>query len=192
MNIDKALKIDGWMRPSELAWLAEAASNHQRICEVGSWMGRSTRALVDNTSGSVMAVDTWKGSDEQKHKDLLAGKPEDWLFRTFVDNIAGPYKAKAVWALPVTSLEAAKIFTQDGLSQYYGREAKFDMIFLDASHDYDNVKADIAAWMPLLELGGLLCGHDFSSSWPGVVRAVREGVPHVDVMKNGHIWFSKL
>lgn len=49
-----------------------------------------------------------------------------------------------------------------------------DFVFLDADHRYESVRDDIIAWTPALRSGGLLCGHDFSPTWPGVERAVRE------------------
>lgn len=36
-----------------------------------------------------------------------------------------------------------------------------DWVYLDADHSYDAVKADIAAWLPLIRPGGVLAGHDF-------------------------------
>jgi len=51
-----------------------------------------------------------------------------------------------------------------------------DIIFLDGDHRYEAVKADIAAWLPKIRPGGLLCGHDYSTRGNnvGVKKAVDE------------------
>ena len=49
-----------------------------------------------------------------------------------------------------------------------------DAIYLDASHEYESVVADLVAYWRVLRPGGVLIGDDFDSSWPGVVRAVNE------------------
>ena len=40
-----------------------------------------------------------------------------------------------------------------------------DFVYIDASHDYDSVVADLDAWADRVRPGGLLCGHDY---WDGI------------------------
>src|SRR5215467_5967892 len=61
MILDRANNIDGWMSGPELQFLAEMASKYNHILEVGSYKGRSTRALADNTKGQVVCCDPWDG-----------------------------------------------------------------------------------------------------------------------------------
>ena len=176
MSIENAKKIFGWLPESELGWLAARAVEHREIVEIGSFMGRSTRALAENTLGMVYAVDTWAGSDEEQHRKLLEGHGPDWLLEEFQRNMEG---LENVYAVRRPSLDAAVSFAV-ACSQ-------FDMIFVDASHDYENVKADILAWGPLLAEGGLLCGHDYHNGAPGVIQAVNELLQGVKLFES--IWF---
>ena len=45
-------------------------------------------------------------------------------------------------------------------------------VFIDASHDYENVKKDIEAWYPKVKFGGTLAGHDWHHHV--IKRAVNE------------------
>jgi SAM-dependent methyltransferase len=177
-DIRKADAIKGWMLPGELTWLAEQARRHQRILEVGSFAGRSTRALADNCQpgSAIFAVDTWEGSPEHlaMFPDLLD------LWSEFNRNLADHVVTGRVTTWKMSSLEAANHFKESGQT--------FDMIFIDASHDYDSVCADLLAWRPLLKNGGLLCGHDHGR-YSGLDRALRETLDEYSVMEDGSIWY---
>ena len=175
MNISRALSIPGWMSDPELRWLAETASRSSRIIEIGAWMGRSSAALSMNTDGIVVSVDTWEGSEE--HKQELSERPPDWLFRQYVKNTQGLDTVP----LRMSSLEAARLFSRLSVT--------FDFVFIDASHDYENVKADILAWRPLVAPGGVLSGHDYN--WPGVQQAVDELLPSAQNVGWTSIWVSQ-
>lgn len=180
MKLEIAEKIFGWMNPAELTWLARQAEKHHTIAEIGSYVGRSTRALADNTKGQVYAIDTWEGSIE--HEIDLVGKPEGYLYDNFLSNVGDLVEKKRILPLRMKSLEAARLFMQDGI--------RFDMIFIDAGHLYDDVRADIEAWLPLLAPGGIICGHDYSR-YSGLDQAVRECVPGFRLMEYpGSIWYS--
>ena len=62
----------------------------------------------------------------------------------------------------MTSLEAATRFDSGSC----------DLVMLDASHDYDSIRDDIAAWWPKVKQRGVLAGDDYA--WPGVQQAVTE------------------
>jgi len=59
----------------------------------------------------------------------------------------------------------------------YGVEKRFeiDTLFIDGSHEYDYVKKDIEALVPLVKTGGLIMFHDYTP-WTEsqVTRAVNE------------------
>ena len=52
-----------------------------------------------------------------------------------------------------------------------------DFVYIDAAHDYDNVKADIEAWAPKVREGGIVAGDDYYLTRHGnlgVIKAVNE------------------
>lgn len=51
-------------------------------------------------------------------------------------------------------------------------DAFFDVVFVDADHEYEPVLADIRAWYPKVKSGGILFGHDYDMPWTGVITAV--------------------
>lgn len=62
-----------------------------------------------------------------------------------------------------------------------------DFVFIDASHDYESVKADIAAWTPKVMPGGMVLGHDWSPHFPGVAQAVTEAFGTAQLFED-HVW----
>jgi predicted O-methyltransferase YrrM len=161
MNIENALAIQGWMDPHDLRWLAEKASRHTSIVEVGCWRGRSTTCLADNTPGTVYAIDHWRGSEEHQPVDT------EKLYQMFLDQMAPYITSGKVVPIRMESPIAAAELVSRGLT--------FDMIFIDASHDRESVSADILAWKPLVRPGGLFCGHD--AGHPPIMQALAELLP---------------
>jgi len=49
-----------------------------------------------------------------------------------------------------------------------------DFIYLDGSHEYEQVKKDIELYYPKVKKGGIIGGHDFWASTRGVCKAVIE------------------
>lgn len=168
INIQRALSIkEGWMTAEELTWLADQASKHEVIVEVGSYQGRSTRAMGDSAKGVVYAVDDWKGLRTVDTEWWTAATPKEereTLFERFTGNVKDLiYTGK----IKVVISDHAKVA---GLPF-----PKMDMVFIDGDHSYAGVKRDIETWLPLLNDGGILCGHDCNQEQ--IMRAVNELLP---------------
>ena len=174
---------ENWFNYSELySRFAEEATDASVIVEVGSWVGRSisylgVELINRNKAPKVYAVDTWMGSHEHRDHAILKN---DELYNTFIKNIAP--LGKLVIPLRMDSLTAASTF----------QNSSIDFLFLDASHEYEDVKRDIEAWYPKIKSGGIFSGHDVEGDWPGVNRAINECPEML-----GHIipppgkWFEK-
>lgn len=166
--------IWGWMAPVELEWLIEAAGRMDSAAEVGSLHGRSSFALLGACKGPVFCVDPW--DDEHDHS-----------YASFISSCGQFPNLRAIRG---RSLEAAV-----QLAGELGPGGQVDMTFIDASHTYESVLADICAWLPLTRK--LLCGHDYfagpGAGFPGVAQAVDTVFgDRVAVGEGTSIWWVEL
>jgi predicted O-methyltransferase YrrM len=178
IDLARAEAITGWMSPAELTWLATRALSARTIIEIGSFCGRSTRALADHCPGVVYAIDPWEGysnDDDSQAKWILEQGPGSWIAiveafnRNLADHIASgrvvPVRLRAFDAYPTFSAKQA---------------FKADLVFIDGDHRYDSCRQDILRYRDLVTPGGILAGHDYrKKDWPGVTRAVDELVGQV-------------
>ena len=44
-------------------------------------------------------------------------------------------------------------------------DGSLDFVYVDASHDYRNARADLMDWWPKLRVGGLFAGNDYASGY---------------------------
>lgn len=174
VDITRALAIDGWMSEQELTWLAEQAIEHRSIVEIGSYLGRSTRALLDHTSGVVYAIDDWRGPRDA----YMSKEDRRTLYRRFIDSVAEYYHVGKLKTI-VTDHKHIKDF-----------QVSPDMVFIDGSHEYEDVKRDILFWKDKIVPGGLLCGHD--ANWEDVLKAVVECLGDAEVAEGTTIWWTKV
>lgn len=177
-GVNKALTIPGWMEYNELMWLALQALDHKRILEIGSWKGRSTKALAYYTKGTVTVIDNWKGpSDLENYTGAFADLIEhgsSHIFNQFMNNMKD-------------EIHYIEILKMDSSEAYKHLTGKFDMIFIDGDHNYIPFKQDLINYRNFLEEGGLLCGHDYS--YEGVKKALSEEYEDgkICVLHNGNV-----
>ena len=168
------------------------------VCEVGIWAGDTSFFILNNCKNlkQYFMVDPLKydlnffdhhGSelDHPKHMQLgtykcTMGDPlksQDDLDKMYEGIIMKLGEYPNAKFLREESLEAAKKFN----------DGELDIVFIDAIHLYEFVKQDIEAWLPKIRKGGILCGDDYTSTFPGVIRAVNETFQE-RVRVNSPVW----
>lgn len=162
-------RIQGWFDfQNHYTNMVNQAQDGAHFVEVGTWKGTSAAYMaveIVNSGKKIRfdCVDTWKGSDEDWHKQDHHVQ-QGTLYEHFLDNmkpVEGFYNP-----VRLTSVEAA--------AQYENRS--LDFVFIDAGHTYEDVKADIIAWLPKVKKGGWIGGHDYP--WcEGIRRACKELLP---------------
>jgi SAM-dependent methyltransferase len=140
------------------------ANEKSHFVEVGVWKGRSASFMaveINNSKKHIKfdCIDTWEGSVEHQEYDIIVNKK---LYDLFLEKIE-PVK-DIINPIKMSSLDAVNLYEDKSL----------DFVFIDASHEYEDVKKDILAWLPKVKVGGILAGHDYSQMWDGVVKAVDE------------------
>jgi hypothetical protein len=77
------------------------------------------------------------------------------------------------------SMDAVKDFSNESL----------DFVYIDAAHDFKNVAMDICEWAKKVKPGGIVYGHDFSSTYNNYVGDVQYVVRAYCGAKNINPWF---
>lgn len=189
VNISRAQKIEGWMADSELQWLAQRAKKASVFVEIGSWCGRSSRAIADNlpVDALCICVDTFNGSSGEPDAHITAKEREgDAVYMKFQANLYDHIRLGRVMPLRMESGNAAEFLQQMGVQP--------DVIFIDGDHSTEGFRRDVNLWQPLLKEGGLLCGHDYylpeqnPLAWIGVRTVVNEMFPDAQQVPNTSIW----
>ena len=170
-RLEDALEgVDGWLALGEARKLKQLVIAHPKqgpltVVEIGSWKGRSTIALSlglkerGPDSGTVYAIDPHTGSKE--HREQLG---EVDTFAEFEQNLE--------LAGVRDRVEPIRAFSHEAVSRF--APGSIDVLFVDGSHEYEDVKRDIAEWMPLLADRASVGFND--PWWPSVFRALQEDV----------------
>ena len=178
-NLSRARQIMGWMSDLEMEFLADTASKSNVIFEAGSFQGRSTRAMADNTDGVIHAIDPWRPAVLTSGEGFAAQVGvDDMTFTQFYRNMHD-------------HISKGKVVPHGLRFVNFKPPLIPDFIFIDALHDYENVKADINHAMKLMSKG-MLAGHDYDDvNWSGVVKAVNE-IFGDKIQVTGSIWSIEL
>jgi predicted O-methyltransferase YrrM len=147
--------IPGWLTDEEgeaLYELAKHCTGRGVIVEIGSWKGKSTTCLG-------------LGSRAGKGVRIFAVDPHaDYRFSEFKENMERAGIIDLVTPVPSTSQAKANDFHEP-----------IELLFIDGSHEYEDVKADFDQWVPKVVEGGTIAVHD-TTLWEGPKRVVEDNI----------------
>jgi hypothetical protein len=120
--------------------------------EVGVKLGKFSELILREWEGRLLiSVDPWQEAPEAEYADRsnLEQDSHDFFFEATQRRLAQFGERSQVWRL--TSAEgAARV-----------EPASADFVYIDARHDYESVREDLALWHPKVRPGGVLGGHDY-------------------------------
>lgn len=148
------------MKPTRMTVMAALIRNNgwNRGAELGVWQGALFGYLLDTFPGLyLIGVDNWAAVGPYAGKDMP-------MAEAIARGEQGRHLTHSA-ILKKSTVEAAQHVPDNSL----------DFVFIDASHDYESVRADIRAWQSKVRAGGALTGHD--ADWLGVTRALNEELP---------------
>lgn len=158
--------------------------NISRFAEIGVWKGHLMRKILRSYSdipflNEYWAIDQWDIMGEE-HGRMGKLTYEDWTekYRRCCEDM---YWFKKLRVVRLTSKKAVTLFPK----------GYFDMVFIDASHFYEDVHEDIGLWLPMVRKGGILSGHDYNNvRFPGVKKAVDEAFGEENIERSvDKTWF---
>ena len=160
--------------------MVERFNSGSHFVEVGAFLGKSAVYMsveIINSGKNIKfdCVDHWQGSEEHNDNDEVN---LERLYEDFLENIT-PVRG-IINPIRANSIDASKLYKPNSL----------DFIFIDASHDTNSVKDDLAYWMPRLKENGVIAGDDADNE--GVSDAIRWFFDNEKLIVIGRQWMVDL
>ncbi len=164
--------------------------------EVGVWQGGFSQKLLDRTQPSrLFLVDPWTW-------DITGKVPRDcYIASTRIaksqNDMDKLYEAVVKKFEAYDNVVVIREPSTYAACKFHGND--LDWVYIDGSHDYENVIADLRAWGPKVKPGGLLCGDDYEwgkkYNFPvrkAVQAFLKEGGYETVEIKNGQFVMRRL
>jgi hypothetical protein len=144
----------------------------ETIIEVGTWLGGSAFTMCEsikanNLNAKLYCVDTWLGALEfidptlgmmDADRDLMLYKGYPQIYYQFLTNVKHTGNEGIIKPIPNTSAIASRYFKNNNI--------KAEIIYIDGSHDEEDVYSDLTNYLPLAEK--VIFGDDYHLMGVGV------------------------
>ncbi len=138
-------------------------------------LGRAVEVGVDRGVFSEQFMTHWNGHNFFGIDSYEAASEFPWPRESdYLMAVARYERSGKNCKLVKTTSEMAANSIRNYEGQFFADLKLIDFIYIDASHEYEDVKRDLELWMPLLSDIGIISGHDYDDGHQGVVRAVDE------------------
>jgi predicted O-methyltransferase YrrM len=166
--------LEGWFNmETQYLELLDATPEGGTFVELGCYKGKSTSFIgveIHKRKRDInfFAIDSFQGATNSTDaNEIKAYEGISEIEESYTYNVS-----------PIGNKIKTIVSLTDKAAQYFNDE-EIDVLFVDAGHSRDAVKADIEAWLPKMKPNGIMAGHDYTA-WEGVNKAVTEvfGTPH--------------
>jgi hypothetical protein len=194
--------MQGWCSNDPLFEQVIDSRKPTLILEVGTWKGASAIHMAElmkqkrAASGefqrdfAIVCIDTWLGGVEHIDGSIQLGfevkrrHGQLDLYNQFLANVIYTKHQDCIVPFPNTSLIAARFLRK--------KQIHADLIYIDASHDEEDVYADLTHYWHILRQGGVMFGDDWDSGplGYGVICAVNRFMKEKQssFQVQGHKW----
>jgi hypothetical protein len=152
------------------------ATSDMKMIEIGSYAGESTTMFAKSFK-EVIAIDPYLNDYDLSDITCQYMYLTD-VYNTFLNNISN---YKNISHIKKTSDEAVNEIPNDFV----------DFVYIDGLHTYEQVKKDIANYLPKIKNGGFIGGHDYHPNHQGVVDAINENFK-IDFLFHDTSWIVKI
>lgn len=176
--------VPGWFNYIPFySFIADRLKDGDSVAEIGVWMGRSIIFMAQalkrrGKKVKLYAVDTFKGEANQPAHYAAVQEAGGSIRAVFEANIQRCGVADMITILEGDSAEMAA----------HVADGELAFAFIDAAHEYEPVRRDLAAWRNKVKAGGILAGHD--AAHEPVIKAVNEAFPGVATA--GPVWLTQI
>ena len=185
-DYEHLLRTDNWFNyRSFYDTIVEQNPQFKTFAEVGVWKGHSISYLAsklkEREGVQLYAIDLWDETykyDGVNHGTTELKEQKKFLYEIYQTNIERAGVREIIKDYKDYSWDAARNFEDESL----------DFVFIDAGHDYDEVKKDIEAWLPKVKPNGIISGHDYYNTHTEVKKAVDEKFSKFPIYSEGICW----